>query len=78
MNEPYASAVGTTVLKLDEIPERPPEFDGALAIFKPKEDVDMPKICLALEAMGSIVSVEHTPGMPQTWIVRFETHDQAL
>ena len=33
MADVYASAVGTTVLQIKEIPPRPAEFDGALCLF---------------------------------------------
>lgn len=41
MNEPYASAVGTTVLKLEEIPLRPKEYDGVLCLFGVDKSVDV-------------------------------------
>ena len=33
MGDLYASAIGTTVLQIKEIPDRPAEYDGALALF---------------------------------------------
>ena len=33
MGDAYASAIGTTVLQLKEIPPRPSHFDGALCLF---------------------------------------------
>ena len=78
MNEPYASAVGTTVLQLKEIPPRPADFDGALAIFGPKEGLNESQIRSTLEKVGKIESIEATPDMPQKWVVRFATHKLAL
>jgi|EP00966_Prymnesium_polylepis_P007862 hypothetical protein len=40
MADIYASAVGTTVLQIKEIPERPKEFDGLLCLFGLKRGVD--------------------------------------
>ena len=57
---------------------RPEEFDGALAIFGPKEGVGEPQIRSTLEEVGEITSIEATPGMPQKWIVRFVNHKLAL
>ena len=33
MADNYASVIGTTVLRLEEIPLRPREYDGALCVF---------------------------------------------
>ena len=76
MNQMYASAVGTTVLQLREIPPRGSEFDGALAIFTPKEGVDEQQISAALEQYGTIVRIESRLFPP--WVVYFETHEQAV
>jgi hypothetical protein len=79
MNEPYASAVGTTVLQLKEIPSRPADFNGALAIFGPKAGLNESQIRSTLEEkVGQVVSIEPTPLMPQKWVVRFESHKLAL
>ena len=40
MGDLYASAVGTTVLQLKEIPPRPADFDGILCLFGPVQDAD--------------------------------------
>ena len=40
MNQTYASAVGTTVLQITEIPDRPSDFDGVLCLFDLAESVD--------------------------------------
>ena len=73
-----ASAIGTTVLQLKEIPQRPRSFDGALCIFGPADDLDDPKIRAALARTGRIVSVKPTPTLPHKWEVRFATHAEAL
>ena len=83
MNEPYASAVATTVLKLAEIPKRPSAYAGKVAVFGFKEDpeldkLDEPMIRAALEHCGAIIAVERTPGMPMKWVVHFAVHDEAL
>ena len=41
MGDIYASAVGTTVLQLKEIPTRPKDFEGALYIGELLEGVDL-------------------------------------
>ena len=40
MGDLYASAIGTTVLQLKEIPSRPKEYDGALCLFDLAAGVD--------------------------------------
>ena len=49
MADVYASAVGTTVLQLKEIPLRPPEFDGAVCLFGLKPEKKDDEIREALE-----------------------------
>jgi len=78
MNEPYASAVGTTVLQLKDIPDRPARFDGKLCVFGPKEGVDEAKIRTAFKEVAESISMEATPSMPQKWVVQFATHELAL
>ena len=39
MGQLYASAVGTTVLQIREVPERPADLDGVLCIFGPGKGV---------------------------------------
>ena len=75
MADVYASAVGTTVLQLKEIPPRPKEFDGALCLWDLKPDVDEASIRAALGGFGKISSCE-LEGNPV--IVRFATHEAAL
>ena len=44
-----ASAIGTTVLQIPEIPVRPSEFDGALCLFDLAEGVGIAKVRVLLE-----------------------------
>ena len=64
MADVYASAVGTTVLQIKEIPPRPNEFDGALCLFDPKAGVDEAAVRLALSRFGEIKSVDLTVSAP--------------
>jgi len=52
----YASAVGTTVLQIKEIPRRPQGFDGALCLFGLAADADEASIRKGLEEFGEITS----------------------
>ena len=79
MGDVYASAVGTTVLQIKEIPPRPPEFDGALCLFGLKPGVDEAAVRQALigdlstELESCDLTFESGYG-----IVRFTTHEAAL
>jgi hypothetical protein len=75
MGDLYASAIGTTVLQIKEIPPRPAEYDGALALFGLKV-MDEKSIMQAFEEYGVVVSCE-VGGHPEA-IVRFSTHAAAL
>ena len=75
MGDVYASAVGTTVLQLKEIPLRPQIFDGALCLFDLKPGVDEAAVRLALSRFGEIKSVNLAVSPP---VVRFTTHAAAL
>ena len=57
MNQLYASAVGTTVLQIKEIPPRPTAFDGKLCLFGPGKDVSEAEVRSALERFGTITTV---------------------
>lgn len=72
----YASIVATTVLQLKEIPARPAEFDGALALFDLAPNVDESAIRSAFADFGEILrcEIDHT----QVTVVRFGSHDAAL
>ena len=54
MGDLYASAIGTTVLQLKEIPECPPAFKGALYVSSVFKGVDGAKLQAELKAFGSI------------------------
>ena len=80
MGDVYASAVGTTVLQIKEIPPRPQEFDGALCLFGLKAGVDEAAVRQALS--GGDLSTEFEScdlAFESTYgVVRFTTHAAAL
>ena len=67
----YASAIGTTVLQLKEIPRRPVEFDGKVVLFGLK--VSEEKMKEALGEYGEIIDCEVSAMV----VVRFTTHESA-
>ena len=75
MADVYASVVGTTVLQIKEIPPRPADFDGALALFGLKPGVDEKKVREVLARHGDITGCEldRDPA-----VVRFVSHAAAL
>lgn len=77
MGDLYASAIGTRVLQLKEIPQRPAKYDGMLCLFELVKGVDEASIKDALHAYGEIinVTVEADAWPPAT--VRFSTHEAA-
>ena len=76
MGDLYASAIGTTVLQIKDIPLRPAEFHGALCLFTLKDGVDESTIRAELERFGSIQDCK-LGGWPSA-IVYFSTHDAAV
>ena len=72
-----ASAIGTTVLQIKEIPARPSEFDGAICLFGLVEGVEEHDVREQLNEFGSIRSYEAGAGATPT-IVRFSTHSAAV
>ena len=58
MADVYASAVGTTVLQLKEIPPRPARFDGVLCLFGLTVSADEAVIREALGCFGEITSCD--------------------
>lgn len=80
INEPYGSAIATTVLQYKETPPRTVDYDGAVAIFAPnvapKEHLDEDRIRSVLAKAGPITKVEKRPWPP--WVVYFATHADAL
>ena len=75
MPDLYASAIGTTVLQLKEIPERPAEYDGQLALYELAQTSEA-QIRAAFESYGTITKVELGGGHPPA-IVHFTTHAAA-
>ena len=71
-------AVGTTVLQIKEIPQRPPRFNGALCLFGLTADADEATIRKGLEEFGEITScvIASRDGHMPT-VVRFATHEAA-
>ena len=78
MGDLYASAVGTTLLKIEEIPPRPAEFDGAVALYGVADDADESRVRIALRTYGAIDSVELSDPPGGTSVVRFSSHTSAL
>ena len=72
-----ASAIGTTVLQIKEIPSRPSEFDGALCLFNLAAGVDEREVRKQLQKFGDIMSYEAEAGCTPA-IVRFSSHDAAI
>ena len=76
MGDLYASAIGTTVVQLKEIPPCPPDMRGALGLFDLQLSADEQTIRAALEPFGTVNSIE-IGGWPPA-VVRLATHDAAL
>ena len=77
MGDVYASAVGTTVLQIEEIPPRPQEFDGELCLFGLKAGVGEAAVREALCRFGEIESCD-LAFESSYGIVCFTTHAAAL
>ena len=71
-----ASAIGTCVLQLKEIPPRPKELDGAISLWNVKDDLVEADIRLALDEFGVIVRCEI--GNRRPVVVQFERHESAV
>ena len=78
MGDLYASAIGTTVLQLKDIPPRPKEFDGAIVLFSLAEEIDEAAVDAALREFGEIAScaLALVSGC-QAAMVRFTSHSAA-
>lgn len=75
----YASAVGTSVLQLKEIPPRPKSFDGAICLFGVLQGILEENIRSVLCRFGKIVSCELACGpMSDHAIVHLDTHEAAI
>ena len=72
-----ASAIGTTVLQIKEIPERPSELDGKLCLFGVAEGVQEAVIRKRFGVFGVVVDYKLGAGSTPT-IVQFSTHGEAL
>jgi hypothetical protein len=77
MGHIYASAIGTTVLQLKELPPRPPEYDGKLCLFDLVPGVDKAAIKAALQSYGDIVSCMFGRSRSRSATVWFATHAAA-
>ena len=81
MGDLYASAVGTTVLQLKEIPARPKEYEGALALFDLQKDATKETIKSAFEAKFGREGLVEVTCDPDKWppaVVRYDSHETAL
>ena len=76
MGDLYASAIGTTVLQLKEVPPRPAPYDGKLGLFELVPGVSQRRLRAAFKGYGKVEGVE-TGGWPPA-IVHFRTHEAAL
>ena len=72
---PDASAIGTTVLQIKEIPERPANFSGAVCLFHLHAGEGETR--KRLEKYGEIININAGAGSTPT-IVHFSTHEAAL
>ena len=70
-----ASAVGTTVLQLKEIPRRPPRFDGALYLGGTHQDI---KEALLRERFCQYGTIKSCTLQGNSALVQFDTHEDAL
>ena len=75
MADVYASAVGTTVLQLKEIPTRPEDFAGKLCLFDLVDGADIHSVRTFMQRFGEIKSISYSNGVA---FVQFTTHDSAL
>ena len=81
MNQLYASAVGTTVLQLKEIPPTPKEYLGALCLFGVADSISESAITTALHCFGKVVSCQLNGPLrlaQKAVLVHFSSHAEAL
>jgi hypothetical protein len=80
MGDLYASAIGTTVLQIKEIPSCPPVFTGALYVGEVFPDIDIPQLEDSMSAFGHLAESGcslHKQGEKRYAIVRFRSHATA-
>lgn len=73
MADVYASAVGTTVLQLEEIPPRPTEYNGAVCLFNVKHRTD----AMIRSALGHFGTIKNVDLERDPILVRFQSHAAA-
>ena len=81
MNQLYASAVGTTVLQLKEMPKTPEEYLGELCLFGVDDTISKATVEKALSRFGKVVSCKLDGPLRQTHnavVTRFASHSEAL
>ena len=75
MGDLYASALGTTVMQLKEVPTRPASWDGVVALFGLAKGVGEADIKRALAKFGTIKAYEQRDWPPV--VVTFTTRAAA-
>ena len=78
MGDLYASAIGTTVLQLKELPKRPPAFNGVICLYDVAEGVGEKAVREALERFEHLGAIESVDMGASLATVRFATHEAAL
>ena len=76
MADLYASAVGTTVMQLKEIPKRDATYDGYVCIFGLKVDEEW--LLATLRSFGEITSVDLTSDPPTVRLLYGRRRDVAM
>jgi hypothetical protein len=75
MNKAYASICGTAVVQLKDVPPRPAEYDGLVAIFDLlPSSVDEETVRADLGRFGNVVEAAVVGGVATA---RFESHEEA-
>lgn len=77
MGDLYFSAVGTTVLQLPSIPQRPPRFDGALRLENLARKLDKIDCLKELSRIGELQQESWTE-QNGTVMVKFVEHEDAV
>ena len=76
MGDLYSSVIGTTVLQLKELPDRPTMYNGAVCLFALHDGVDEPTCRAALAEFGEIAGYKVGSWPPV--VVHFTTHEAAI